>query len=96
MLRPLTKVFLAPYPSIGKTCVKLKFLEFAKKINTNITIMRGTIIRLHFITALGPNLLIKPAASNRNSTIKEMGVLWKYIVFKFSEVLLTNSEAAKM
>ena len=32
MLRPLTKVFLAPYPSIGKTCVKLKFLEFAKKI----------------------------------------------------------------
>ena len=96
LLIPFTKVFCAPYPNIGKILSKTKLLEHAKKSNPKIIMIAGTIIRLHLTTVLKPNLFINPAANDKNNAIKGIGVLLKYIDFKFSEVLRTNKDAANI
>ena len=54
---------------------------------------KGTITKLHFIMFFKLNLLIKPTAKTRKKTIYGIGVFWKYMVFKFSDVFLNNKEA---
>ena len=90
------KVFCAPYPRMGKTLSKTKLLELAKNSNPKIIIIAGTMIKLHLMTALNPNLLINPAANNKNNAMNGIGVLLKYIDFKFSDVLRTNNDATKI